>query len=68
MDYHDTSAGIATLAVIKYTTVEPGKSKGSIFVNPGVLPQDTGITTFVDLGKVVLVVLELLLSLFLVNH
>ena len=36
MDYHNSSAGIANLAVIKYTAAEPGKSKGSIFVNPGV--------------------------------
>ncbi|KAF9645676.1 alpha/beta-hydrolase [Thelephora ganbajun] len=35
MDYHNNSAGTANLAVIKYTAVEPGKSKGSIFINPG---------------------------------
>ena len=35
MDYHNSSAGTATLAVIKYTASEPGKSKGSVFVNPG---------------------------------
>lgn len=38
MDYHDSSAGIANLAVIKYTAVAPGKSKGSVFINPGVYP------------------------------
>ena len=38
MDYHDSSAGTANLAVIKYTTVESGKSKGSIFINPGLHP------------------------------
>ena len=36
MDYHDDSAGTANLAVIKYTAAEPGMSKGSVFVNPGV--------------------------------
>ena len=36
MDYHDDSAGTANLAVIKYTAAEPGKSKGSVFMNPGV--------------------------------
>ena len=36
MDYHDDSAGTANLAVIKYTAAEPGKSKGSVFINPGV--------------------------------
>lgn len=35
MDYHNSSAGIANIAVIKYTPVESGKSKGSIFINPG---------------------------------
>lgn len=35
MDYHDSSAGTAKLAVIKYAAVKPGKSKGSIFINPG---------------------------------
>ena len=38
MDYHDSSAGTANLAVIKYTASEPGKSKGSVFINPGVYP------------------------------
>ncbi|KAF9782870.1 hypothetical protein BJ322DRAFT_180338 [Thelephora terrestris] len=50
MDYHDSSAGIATLAVIKYTTVEPGKSKGSIFVNPGG-PGGTGTVAIPILGQ-----------------
>jgi len=36
MDYHDDSAGTANLAVIKYAVAEPGKSKGSVFMNPGV--------------------------------
>ena len=35
MDYHDDSVGTAYLAVIKYTAGDPGKSKGSIFINPG---------------------------------
>ena len=42
MDYHDSSAGTASLAVIKYTATEPGKSKGSIFINPGVFVQRPG--------------------------
>jgi hypothetical protein len=33
MDYHDTSAGTARLAVIKYAATAP--RKGTIFVNPG---------------------------------
>jgi hypothetical protein len=35
MDYHNSSAGTASIAVIKYTPVEPGRSKGSVFINPG---------------------------------
>jgi ADP-dependent phosphofructokinase/glucokinase len=35
MDYHNSSAGTVNLAVIKYTAVEPGKSKGSVFLNSG---------------------------------
>ena len=35
MDYHNSSAGTANIAVIKYTAVAPGKSKGSVFINPG---------------------------------
>ena len=34
MDYHDSSAGIARLAVIKYAATVPEK-KGTIFFNPG---------------------------------
>jgi len=36
MDYHDDSAGTANLAVIKYSAAEPGMSKGTVFINPGV--------------------------------
>jgi hypothetical protein len=39
MDYHNSSAGTAKLAVIKYTAAKPGESKGSIFMNPGVYSQ-----------------------------
>ena len=38
MDYHDSSAGTANLAVIKYAAAEPGKSKGTVFMNPGMYP------------------------------
>lgn len=34
MDYHDSSAGTARLAVIKYAATVPEK-KGTIFFNPG---------------------------------
>ena len=34
MDYHDSSAGTARLAAIKYTATVPEK-KGTIFFNPG---------------------------------
>ena len=34
MDYHDSSAGTAHLAVIKYGTTVPTKL-GTIFFNPG---------------------------------
>ena len=34
MDHHDTSAGTARLAVIKYSTTAP-KKLGTIFYNPG---------------------------------
>ena len=34
MDYHDSSAGTANLAVIKYSATVPEK-KGTIFFNPG---------------------------------
>ena len=43
MDYHSSSAGTANLAVIKYTASKPGKKKGSIFIDPGLFPQDAGI-------------------------
>lgn len=64
MDYHDTSAGTAKLAVIKYTTAEPGKKKGSIFINPGEYSRDAlKITPLIYPGKVVLAGLEPLHSL-----
>lgn len=54
MDYHNSSAGTADLAVIKYTAVEPGKSKGSIFINPGVyrfrLPREAALIYLVKAG------------------
>jgi hypothetical protein len=34
MDYHDSSAGTARLAVIKYAATAP-KKLGTIFFNPG---------------------------------
>ena len=34
MDYHDSSAGTARLAVIKYSATVPNK-RGTIFFNPG---------------------------------
>ena len=34
MDYHDSSAGTARLAVIKYAATVPRK-KGTVFFNPG---------------------------------
>ena len=34
MDYHDSSAGTARLAVIKYAATAPEK-KGTVFFNPG---------------------------------
>ena len=34
MDYHDSSAGKARLAVIKYVATAP-KKQGTLFVNPG---------------------------------
>ena len=34
MDYHDSSAGTARLAVIKYAATVPKKA-GTIFFNPG---------------------------------
>ena len=34
MDYHDSSAGKARLAVIKYSATAPNK-RGTIFFNPG---------------------------------
>ena len=34
MDYHDSSAGTARLAVVKYAAI-PSKKLGSLFVNPG---------------------------------
>ena len=37
MDYHDSSAGTARLAVIKYAATVPEKN-GTIFFNPGDVP------------------------------
>ena len=34
MDYHDSSAGTARLAVIKYAAAA-SKKKGTLFFNPG---------------------------------
>ena len=38
MDYHDSSAGTARLAVIKYSATAPNK-RGTIFFNPGDPPR-----------------------------
>lgn len=38
MDYHDSSAGTARLAVIKYAATIPEKN-GTIFFNPGDVPR-----------------------------
>lgn len=63
MDYHNMSAGIATLAVIKYTAVEPGKSKGSVFINPGMYPHRLlGMAALIYLAKAAQVGLEQLRS------
>lgn len=68
MDYHNSSAGTANLAVIKYTAVEPGKSKGSIFINPGMYSCNTLKTApLIYLGKVVLAGQEPSLSLYSLN-
>lgn len=68
MDYHNSSAGTANLAVIKYTAVEPGKSKGSIFINPGVYSRNAlRIPPLMYLAKVVLVGPEPWLSLCLLS-
>lgn len=59
MDYHNSSTGIAKLAVIKYTAVEPGKSKGSVFMNPGSYPHMfPEMAALIRLGKAVLVAPE----------
>lgn len=56
MDYHNSSAGTANLAVIKYTAAAPGKSKGSVFINPGVYPcQLLRVSALIDLWKAGLV-------------
>lgn len=62
MDYHNSSAGTANIAVIKYTPVESGKSKGSIFINPGEYRRRPlpGATTLICFGKAVPVGPELL--------
>lgn len=68
MDYHDSSAGTAKLAVIKYTTSKPGKSKGSVFINPGPYSYITQtMATLIYLGKVVLAGPEPLLSPYSLN-
>ena len=68
MDYHNSSAGTANLAVIKYTVAEPGKSKGSIFMGPGAhRRQLQRIGALTNLGKAVLVDPELMCSLPLLN-
>ena len=68
MDYHNSSAGTATLAVIKYTASEPGKSKGSVFMNPGGYRSPLSeISALIPFGKAVPVVLEPWLSLASVN-
>ena len=68
MDYHNSSAGTANLAVIKYTVAEPGKSKGSIFIGPGThRRQLQGIGVLTNLGKAVLADPELICSLPLLN-
>lgn len=55
MDYHNSSAGTANIAVIKYTAAEPGKSKGSVFINPGRCRRRLpGIITLICLGEAVL--------------
>ena len=59
MDYHNSSAGTATLAVIKYTASEPGKSKGSVFMNPsGYRSPLSKIAALIPFGKVVPIILE----------
>ena len=56
MDYHDDSAGTANIAVIKYAVAEPGKSKGSIFINPGVYQHELPrISALIYPGEAVLV-------------
>ena len=35
MDYHDSSAGMARLAVIKYAATAP-KKQSTLFINPGI--------------------------------
>lgn len=55
MDYHNSSAGTANLAVIKYAAVAPGKSKGSVFINPGAYPcRLLRVPALIDLWKAVL--------------
>ena len=59
MDYHNSSAGTATLAVIKYTASEPGKSKGPVFMNPGEYRSPLSkIAALISFGKVAPAVLE----------
>lgn len=68
MDYHNSSAGTANLAVVKYTAAEPCKSKGSVFVNPGMYPcRLPGTAMLIYLLEAVLVRPEPLCSLALLN-
>ena len=39
MDYFDSAAGKARLALVKYQATVPNK-KGTLFLNPGNLPYD----------------------------
>jgi hypothetical protein len=68
MDYHNSSAGTANLAVIKYTTAKPGKTKGSIFINPGVYSRSAlRMAALIYFWKAVLVGPEPSLSLHSLN-
>lgn len=50
LDYHNISAGTASLAVIKYSAAGPDKRKGSIFINPGG-PGGAGTVVIPALGQ-----------------
>lgn len=51
MDYHDSSAGNARLAVIKYAATASEKL-GTIFFNPGG-PGGSGVEAVTELGPIV---------------